>query len=316
MSDRAEQVLQVADALYGAITMPVVAAIFPGVSHTHLRRLMADLVARGAMVPAWAGGTGRRVWLTTRNASGRGSGLRKWLADRDAIRGALMTKNAGTVQPPVTFLHAQVAGQVVAGFGVCELTFDSELHTGEAGLIADGVAYPEPDFRLLVEAERMVRQGARRWQKPGGLVDKIVSEFGQSREDGALVQHLIVAPKFGGERAGEVVDFEQELDHLVAEKSVDLAGVPPTAGWWFLPVEALDADPVWHPVFAGAEAPRRLPGIASRRAAFADAHAKNAELDRARKARALAAAAGIPLPAGVTVVSTPAKRASAAPTTH
>jgi len=315
MSDRAEQVLQVSDALYGAVTMPVVSALFPGVSPAHLRRLMGDLVDRGAMVPAWAGGTGRRVWLTTRAASGRVSGLRKWLADSDAIRGALMTKNAGTVQPPVTFLHAQIAGQVVAGFGIHERTFDSELHTGEAALMADGVAYPEPDFRLLVEAERMVRQGAGRWKKPDGLVDKIVSEFGQSREDGALVQHLVAAPKSGGERGGEVVDFEQELARLVAEKSADLAGLPADAGWWFLPLESIEADPTWHPIFPGAEAPRSLPGIAARRAAFASEHAKNLELDRARKARAKAAAAGIALPAGVTLLPASASSKGATPAT-
>ena len=315
MSDRAEQVLSVADALYGAITMPVVAAIFPGVTPTHLRRLMADLVARGAMVPAWAGGTGRRVWLTTRSASGRVAGLRKWLADSDAVRGALMTKNAGTIQPPVTFLHAQIAGQIVAGFGICERVFDSELHTGEAVTMADGIACPEPDFRLLIEAERMVRQGAGRWKKRDGLVDKIVSEFGQSREDGALVQHLVAAPKFGGERAGERVDFEQELARLVAEKASGMAGVPHDAGHWFLPEEHLEADPTWHPIFPGVEAPRPLPGIASRRAAFAAEHAKNAALDRARKARAKAAAAGIPLPAGVTVLPASASSTSANPTT-
>src|SRR5690348_14974289 len=101
MSDRAEQVLSVADALYGAITMPVIEALFPAVTPAHLRRLMRDLVERAALVPGWAGGTGRRVWLTTRAASGRRAGLRKWLADSDAVRGALMTKSFGTIEPPV-----------------------------------------------------------------------------------------------------------------------------------------------------------------------------------------------------------------------
>jgi len=302
MSDRAEQVLGVADALYGAVTMPVVYALFPGVTPAHLRRLMGYLVDRGAMVPALAGGTGRRVWLTTRAAAGRVSGLRKWLADSGAIRGALMAKIAGTIQPPVTFLHAQIAGQVVAGYGIAGRQFDSELHTGEHGPIADGIAYPESGFRLLIEAERMVRQGAGRWQKSGGLVEKIIAEFGQVGDGGTLVQHLIATPKSGGERAGELVDFEQELGRLVAEKAANLAGLPRDAGWWFLPVERLESDPVWHPVFPGTPAPRSLHGIAARRAAFAGEHAKNLELDRARKTRAKAAAAGISLPAGVTVL--------------
>jgi len=315
MSDRAEQVLSVADALYGAVTMSVVAALFPGVSPAHLRRLMGDLVDRGALVPAWAGGTGRRAWLTTRAAAGRVSGLRKWLADSDAVRGALMTKNAGTIQPPVTFLHAQIAGQLVVGFGVCGRAFDSELHTEESATIADGIAYPESDFRLLIEAERMVRQGAGRWRKQGGLVDKITAEFGQSSEAGELVQHLIAAPKLGGDRGGERTDFEQELDRLVAEKAADLAGLPHDAGWWFLPIASLESDPVWHPVFSGTPAPRSLPGIAARRAAFAAEHAKNLELDRARKVRAKAAGVGISLPAGVTVLPASASNSGATPAT-
>jgi hypothetical protein len=295
-------ILAVADALFGAITMPVVLSLFPDASPAPLRRLMAELVARGAIVPAWAGGSGRRVWLTTRSAAGRVSGLRKWLADSDAVRGALVTKNVGTVVPPVTFAHAQAAGQIVAGFGACGREFDSELHVGDAGLVADGVAYPAPDWRLVIEVERMIRQGQGRWQKQGGMIDKIIAEFGQSASDGVLIQHLVAFPKFGGERAGEVVDFEQQLDRLVAERSADLAGVPASAGWWFLSLEQLDADPVWHPIFAGTPAPRALPGIAKRRENFLAVHAKNAEIDRARKLRAASAKAGVSLPIGVTML--------------
>lgn len=315
MSDRAEQVLSVADALYGAITMPVIEALFPAVTPAHLRRLMRDLVERAALVPGWAGGTGRRVWLTTRAASGRRAGLRKWLADSDAVRGALMTKSFGTIEPPVTFLHAQIAGQVVAGFGVHGREFDSELHTGGEGTIADGIAHPEPGWRLVIEAERMVRRGISRWKEDDGLVGKITSEFGQARTDGALVQHLVVAPKFGGAEGAKRVDFEQELDRLLVEKSAGLVGLPKDSGWWFLAIEDLAADPVWHPVLAGTKAPRALPGIAARRASFAAEHAKNRELDRARKARAKAAAAGIPLPAGVTLVTSAKSAAVTAPTT-
>lgn len=302
MSDRAERILSTADALFGVITMAVVAALFPEVNPAPLRRQMGALVARGALVPAWAAGTGQRVWLTTRSASGRVSGLRKWLADSDAIRGALVTKSAGTVQPPVTFLHAQAAGQIVAGFGVCGREFDSELHTGEAGSMADGVAYPEPDWRLVIEVERMVRQGQGRWQKQGGVIDKIIAEFGQSASDGVLTQHLVAFPKFGGERAGERIDFEQELDRLIAERAAEMTGIMREAGWWFLPLDALEADPTWHSVFAGTLAPRPLPGIAKRRENFRAAHAKNAEIDRARKLRAAAAKAGVALPAGVTML--------------
>lgn len=302
MSDRAERILSTTGALYGAITMPVIAALFPDVSPAPLRRLMSALVARGALVPAWAAGTGQRVWLTTRSASGRVSGLRKWLADSDAIRGALVTKNAGTVVPPVTFAHAQAAGQIVAGFGVCGREFDSELHTGDAGSMADGVAWPSPDWRLVIEVERMVRQGQGRWRKQGGVIDKILAELGQSASDGVLIQHLVVFPKFGGERAGERTDFEQELDRLVAEKAAEMTGLARDSGWWFLPLDALETAPVWHPIFAGTQAPRMLSGIAKRRENFLAVHAKNAEVDRARKLRAVAAKAGVSLPAGVTML--------------
>lgn len=304
MVDRSEIVMVTAEALFGAITMPVVSALFPEAAPDALRRLMRALVVRGAMVPAWAGGTGQRVWLTTRSAAGRVSGLRKWLADNDAIRGALVTKNSGTVVPPVTFLHAQVAGQIVAGFGVCGRQFDSELHTGGAGVVADGVAYPAPDWRLIIEVERMVRQGSGRWRS-GGLIEKIVADFDLPAEAGTLTQHLIACPKFGGEREAARCDFERELAAFVEEKATSMAGIPRDAGWWFLPIEMPESDPVWHPVFEGARPPRPLPGIIKRRGEFAGAHVKNAALDRERKLRAAAAKAGVSLPAGVTVTGAP-----------
>jgi len=304
MNDRGQTILATADALYGAITMPVVAALFPDVSPARLRHLIHALVVHGALVPCWAAGSGQRVWLTTRSASGRGAGLRKWLADGVAIRSALMTKNAGTIRPPVTFLHAQMAGLVVAGLGTCGRAYDSELHTGDATTMADGIAYPEPDWRLVIEVERMVRQGPGRWQKQGGLVDKVTAELGQSDDAGALTQHLIVCPKLGNEDGGEPVNFERELDTAIAQKAAGLTGLPRDAGWWFLPIDDDESDPVWHPIFAGTEAPRPLPGIAARRAAFAGQHAKNAERDRARKLRAAATKAGVSLPAGVTMLPT------------
>lgn len=304
MAARSEIVMATAEALFGALTMPVVSALFPEAAPDALRRLMLALVVRGALVPAWSAGSGQRVWLTTRSASGRVSGLRKWLADADAVRGALVTRNAGTVQPPVTFLHAQAAGQIVAGYGEFGREFDSELHIGGTGVVADGVAWPAPDWRLIVEVERMVRQGSGRWQA-GGLIEKIVAGFDSPGEAGTLTHHLIVCPKLGGERSGERVDFERELAGLVDEKAGGMAGIPRMAGWWFLPFDVPESDPVWHPIFAGTAPPRPLPGIAKRRSKFADAHAKNAALDRARKLRAAASKAGVSLPAGVTVTSAP-----------
>lgn len=304
MADRSETVMETAELLFGAITMPVVSALFPEAAPDALRRLMLALVTRGALVPAWAGGSGQRVWLTTRSASGRISGLRKWLADSDASRGARVTKNAGTVVPPVTFLHAQVAGQIVAGLGVCGREFDSELHTGGAGVVADGVAWPAPDWRLIIEVERMVRQSSSRWRS-GGLIEKIIADFDSPGEAGTLTQHLIACPKYGGDRSGERAEFERELAGLVDEKAAGMAGIPRTAGWWFLPLEVPESDPIWHPIFAGTPPPRPLKGIAKRRAEFAEMHAKNAALDRARKLRAAAAKAGVTLPAGVTVTGAP-----------
>lgn len=300
--NRSETILATADALFGAITMAVVLSLFPDASPAPLRRLMCSLVARGALIPAWSAGTGQRVWLTTRSAAGRVSGLRKWLADSDALRSALVTKNAGTVVPPVTFAHAQAAGQIVAGLGVCGREFDSELHTGGAGSMADGVAYPAPDWRLAIEVERMIRQGQGRWQKQGGLIDKIIAGFGQSASDGALSQHLVAFPKFGGERVGERTDFEQKLGRMVAEKAAQMTGLPRDSGWWFLPLDALETNPVWHPIFAGTPAPRALLGISKRRENFVATHAKNAEIDRARKLRAAVVRAGVSLPAGVTML--------------
>lgn len=297
MSDRADQVLQVANALYGAVTPGVVAALLPEISLPHLRRLMHDLVQRGAFVRARAGGAGR-VWLTTRNAAGRVSGIRKWISDGDAVRGALMTKDAGTLQPPVTFLHAQIAGQVVSGFGTYGRKFDSELHAEGGAQVADGEAWPAADFRLVVEVERMVRQASARWSQRGGLIEKIVSQLGVDDGAGVLIQHLVVTPQCDAGGA----DFEAELDRLVRTKAGEMTGLPRDSGWWFLPISALDSDPVWHPIVAGAPAPRTLPGIATRRANFDSAHAKFQQLDRVRKARKSAIAGGVRVPAGVTVV--------------
>lgn len=311
MSDRAEQILRAADALYGAITMPVVIAMFPSVTRPPLWRALGNLVAAGALVPAWCAGTGKRVWLTTRSASGRVAGLRKWLADSDAVRLALACKNGGTIQPPSTFAHAQIAGQLVAGYGIHRRVFDSQLHTGEAGPIADGIASPEPGWRLLVEAERMVRQGPGRWQKRGGLVDKIIRNFDRGGPGEVLIQHLVAAPRT--DAAG--VDLEAQLVRMVTKEAAGFTGIPEDAGCWFLPIDDLEADPTWHPVSPGVPAPRWLSGIASRRAFYDAKHAANAMLDRDRKARARASAAGIPLPIGVTVPSASSRRTDTPPST-
>lgn len=311
MSNRGEMILATADALFGAITMPVVVAMFPAVTRPPLWRAMGNLVDAGALVPAWCAGTGQRVWLTARSASGRVGGLRKWLADSDAVHVALASKNAGTIQPPVTFAHAQVAGQLVAGYGIHRRVFDSQLHAGDAGPVADGVAHPEPGFRLLIEAERMVRQGPGKWARRGGLVDKIIRHLDRGGPGDVLTQHLVVAPQT--DPTG--VNFEQELDRMVTKEVTGFTGIPSDAGWWFLPIGDLEGDPTWHPVSPGVPARRRLPGIASRRAFYDAKHAANAMLDRARKAQAKAAAAGIPLPAGVTVLPASGQRPDATPAT-
>jgi hypothetical protein len=179
--------------------------------------------------------------------------------------------------------------------------------------MADGIACPEPDWRLIIEVERMVRQSPGRWQKHGGLIDKIVAEFGQPGGEDALTQHVVVCPKFGTEHAGQRMDFEHELDAALVGKTSGLTGVPRDAGWWFLPIDAPECDPVWHPIVAGAAPPRTLQGIAARRASFAAQHEKNAALDRTRKMRAAAAKAGVSLPAGVTVLPASARRSDATP---
>lgn len=287
MSNRAETILATAESLYGAITMDVIMALFPGVSPARLRHLIHDLVSRGALIGAWAGGSGKRVWLTTRSTVGRVAGLRKWLADPDSVRRALAAGKAGTIQPPVTFPHAQMAGQVVCGFGVHGRRFDSELHVDGGDQVADGEAWPQPDWRLRIEVERMVRQGSRRWVKEGGLIEKIVAQLEFDDGDGVLIQHLVVAPKFG---AGHI-DLEQELARLVAQSATQVRNLPRDSGFWFLPAKRIESDPIWHPIFPGTRAPCLLPGIATRRASFADAHMKNSEIDRARKMRAATAKA-------------------------
>ena len=299
MRDRAEAILEAADALYGAITMRVITALFPEVSPARLRHLTHNLVSRGALVGGWAGSTGRRVWLTTRSPAGRISGIRKWIADPYTVRHALAAKDACTIQPPVTFEHAQIAGEVVCGFGTYGRRFDSELHVDGGEQVADGEAWPQPDWRLRIEVERMVRQGLRRWLKSGGLVERIIEQFLVDDGDGVFIQHLIVAPKFG---AGHV-DFEQELDRLVKQRASSIRNLPRTSGFWFLPMEEIESDPIWHPSFPGADAFCPLPGIAARRASFADTHGKNSEIDRIRKMRAAASKGDATVPVAITTSS-------------
>jgi hypothetical protein len=232
------------------------------------------------------------------------AGLRKWLADSDAVRGALASKSAGTIQPPSTFAHAQIAGQLTAGYGIHRRVFDSQLHAGDAGPIADGVAHPQPSWTLLIEAERMIRQGPAKWARHGGLVDKIIRHLDRGGPGEVSTQHLVAAPQT--DPTG--VDFEQELDRMVTKEVAGFTGIPEDAGWWFLPLGNIEADPTWHPVSPGVPAPRRLPGIASRRAFYDAKHAANAMLDRDRKARARAAATGTPLPIGVTVLPASSRR--------
>lgn len=308
MNDRAENILATADAGYGAITMPVIEALLPSTKPARIRHLLATMVQRGALVSAWAGATGRKVWLTTRSAEGRLAGVRRWIADPAIARDAIATGRVPvTLEPPTTFEHDMIALQMVAGFGVHGRTFDSELHVEIAGKISDGIAFPEPDRRLLVEVERMVNQNIGRWQKEGGLIDKIVASLSDNSMPNVRTEHLIVSPKTSPNRGRKVTDFEAKLAAAVTEKAAGMHGIPAGAGLWFLPIDDLTGDPRWHPISSECGEPRALLGIAKRRAAFAAEHDKNARIDRERKARLAAERAGVRVPRGVTFATTPAK---------
>jgi len=300
-NDRASLGLATADALYGAITMPVVEALLPDVQPSRLRHLLAQMVDRGAVVSAWAGGTGRKVWLTTRPANGRLAGVRRWIADPSAVRDAIACgRVGGTLEPPSTFDHDMAAGQVTSGYGVHGHTFDSELRNEPAGKIGDGIAFVEADWRLLIEVERMVNQNIGRWQKAGGLIEKIVAALADNSLPGVTTQHLVVSPRTSPNRGRKVTDFESELAAAVTAKASGMHGIPEGAGWWFLPIDDLTGDPRWHPISAETAEPRSLPGIAKRRAVFDAIHEQNASIDADAKARAAARRAGVRVPRGVT----------------
>jgi len=306
-TNRTSRILETADALYGAVTMPVVEALLPEVQPPRLRHLLAQMVERGALVSVWAGGTGRKAWLTTRPASGRLAGVRRWIADSAAVRDAIATgRVAGNLEPPTTFDHDMTAGQMTAGFGVYGHTFDSQLHSDGGRKISDGIAFPEPGRRVLIEVEMMVNQNLGRWQRAGGLIDKMIAALADNSLPGIRTEHLVVSPQTSPDRGRKVTDFETELAAAVRARVAGMQGIPATAGWWFLPLDDLTGDPRWHPISGDPAEPRSLPGIANRRAAFTAEHDKNARIDRERKARLAAERAGVRVPRGVTFATLPA----------
>lgn len=299
-NDRADTILATADALHGAITMRVVLALFPDVQPVHLRLAMNKLVQRGALAWAWCRDLGGKVWLTTHGVEGRLSGVRRWIPDSDEARLTLRSGRAGgEIKLPKVFTHDQVAGLVVSGLGAFGREYESELRKATGAEIADGVAWVGQDHRLLVEVERMINQGIGRWRKPGGLVEKMRRNFADNSEPAIRTEHVVIAPRTSLSAQASSVAFEQMLAEIVRAEAGRMHGLARDAGWWFLPIDDVEADLTWHPVFVDA-APRSLLGIKSRRSAFESNHRQNAEIDRGRKAIARARRDGVRIPRGVT----------------
>lgn len=293
---RAEQVLRIADMLGGAITTPAVYAGWPDVQQDVLRRLLAKLVARGALVVVHTAGLGGRVYLTRAGAGGRESGVRHFLKDRpDALTEALETGRVRhTVALTTTAVHDQIAAIVALGLSSGAAEFERQMRQqNDRGLaIADGYAWPEVDRRVAIEIERMVGQSPHRWEQPGGLVEKIDKSLIADNSHPSWVDEYVVVSPRSLNRLHQ--DVAAELSELVRAAAAKNFKNRPGAGWWFLPIDSIDSDPEWHPIVPGTPPARPLPGIRSRRAAFESAHAKRAEIDAERKARAAEREAAAP----------------------
>ncbi|TAN15521.1 MAG: hypothetical protein EPN45_02855 [Rhizobiaceae bacterium] len=268
--------------------LETVYAMFPDVREAVLRRIVAKLVRRGALVWCWAGELGCKVFLTTHGDGKHEAGVRRWLKDPEAVRRALETGSVGRVKKlPPKFIHNQTSGLVALGISGGRAEFERELWRQRDGapVVADGAAWPEPDRRILVENERMVGQSPHRWEQKNGLADRIAKSFRESEtSDGFHDEYIVIAPTF---LSDDWPDSLRELEKHVAARVVknnhkNRQG----CGWWSLDPGALDADPVWHsfPADSG-QSPRPLPGIRSRRLSFEADHKEAAEIDRLRKAR-------------------------------
>jgi hypothetical protein len=284
-NDRADTILRAADYLGGGITLQIVYALFPHVERDILRRVVSKMIQRRALAWIWAGELGRKVFLTTRGIDGHQSGVRKCLSDPGMARRALQTGCAGrAVKLPVKFIHNLIAGLVTLGLGGYDAEFERELWRGrEETHVADGVAWPEPDRRILVEVERMIGQSPNRWTKKNGLIDRMVESLwiGPSGRN-LKEEYLVVAPASLGARHPDV---EKELADLIRARAKSLEPTSRAMGWWFLPEEDIESNPRWHSIFAGSNQvwPRPLIGIRERREAGKAEHKERARVDAERK---------------------------------
>lgn len=290
LDDRSDAVLRTADLLGGGVAMQVVYASFPEVHPDVLRRLIARLVHRRALAAVRVADLGGRVYLTTAGTIGRLSGVRHYLKDPALVNQALESGRVRkTVKLPVTFVHDQLAGLVSIGLsgGIAETEHEIRVQQDvKPATVADGYSWPEADRRLVIEIERMVGQSPHRWTQRNGLVEKIArSLLPDNSHPRWHDEYVVVAPRSLNRLHP---DTPAELAELVTKAASKNYQNREGAGWWFLPIDDLDADPEWHPVLPDSPPPRSLPGIRSRRQSFAGEHEDFAKIDRARKDAAAA----------------------------
>lgn len=282
LNDRADLILRAADYMGGGITMRAVYALCPHTQPDILRRQVSKLVKRGALAWVWAGELGCKIWLTTSGVDGHESGVRRWLKSPVMARAALETGYAGrAVKLPVHFIHDQIAGLVSLGLGAGGVEFERELRRDRTGRnVADGAAWPEPDRRIVIEVERMIGQSTNRWKRKNGIADRVAeSLWTWHRHRDWQEQYLIVAPSSMGKHP----DLEQDLAKMIEERAEKHDGSERPIGWWFLPIEDLEADPRWHRVGQNSVSPRPLVGIRKRREAGEAAQKERGRIDAERK---------------------------------
>lgn len=246
---RDELILDVAQRLSGAITMPVVQALYPNVHRSVLVRVLTRMSTLGGPLVAIRQVDGRsRVWLTTQPTDGHHrAGAKRWLdaESREAMRERVRyPERWQQVRPalPVTFAHDQTAGMLVAGYGHQHgMMFDSELPRARHGKTPDGRAWIGRDEILDIEVERMVRQPTSRWSKDNGLIETMAATMQSTHP---RIRHLVVAPR--QHLPALVKDVEQMLSesgYVEAWRTDELE-----RGYWTLALEDVWATPTWNAV--------------------------------------------------------------------
>lgn len=244
MANDAEMLLDIAERSGGFVTTATAAAALSGATAADIRRTLSALCRAGALLPVMAHGIPGVLYLTTR---GRGCGTATHLtpAQRREISSRTVAPGRARpaklrIQPRTTTIHNLVAAHWALRLGETA-TLPGELPAQRGKSVPDAIAHLATGERILIEVERMVNQGVRRWRRRGGLVAKILAPcYGAAPSPKTWL--LAVTPQ----RIGSVPDAEAWLQaELMADERRSYHAAP-EPGWWWADLDAPSQPPRWH----------------------------------------------------------------------